>query len=273
MKRMRILAIGFGLVVAGAAVAATSASANPSFEECFKVNTRTGGYADKNCSIAVPGKTGKYELLIAGDPSFKGKGGAAILHTVIPGKGDIKVECASFKDSGQMVPAKFEKGVVAEFKKCKALGAPCQNAGGMVGTIKTNVLAGELGYLSMTGPAVGISLANESSPGAGYLAEFECTGLAKIRIHGALIGQILGIINKIGKESQVVYSVGPYLGEPSPGYTPLVNPPAFLSGTIGVLLTELNGPETGNVWAPPGGLPSGLEALATNKHPSIGISA
>ena len=121
--------------------------------------------------------------------------------------------------------------------------------------------------------SAGESLTSEASPGSGYLAEFECEGLAKVRVHGAVIGT-LSPFNVIQKTSTSTFSVGPYLGEVAPGYTPLVNPPAFEEGSepVGVLLTELNGPETGNEWAPEGGLPSGQEAEAENKGETLGVS-
>ena len=182
---------------------------------------------------------------------FKGKGGKATLHNVIPGKGDIKVECASFKDAGSVADAGgkgLEFGVTAEFKKCKSLGgAPCKTEGGKKEVITTKVLAGNLGWLNKSGNVAGASLFNEAAPGSGYNAEFECEGLAKVRVHGGVIGAITPV-GTVSKESTTTYSVGPYLGEVAPGYTPLVNPPAFEEEAVGVLLTELNGPETGNEW-------------------------
>ena len=78
----------------------------------------------------------------------------------------------------------------------------------------------------------------------------------------------------VSKESATTFAVGPFLGELAPGYTPLVNPPAFEDGEepVGVLLTELNGPETGNTWQPEGGLPSGQEGEATNKGESLEVN-
>jgi hypothetical protein len=190
---------------------------------------------------------------------------------VIPGKGDIKVECASVKDEGKVVAPNGVSGVKSTFSKCKALGAPCKTEGGKKETITTNALAGNLGWLEEEGGNVGESLANEASPGTGYLATFECEGLAKVRIFGAVIAAITPK-GAISKESTLTYNVGPYLGELGPGYTPLVNPPEFAEGPIGVLQTELNGPETGNTWQPEGGLPSGLEGETSNKGEALEIS-
>ncbi len=148
-------------------------------------------FTDKLCTVGAPG-TGKYELDegIGKGKGFKGKGGTAILHNVIPGKGDIKVECASFKDAGSVSAPSGVFNVTSEFKKCKSLGAPCKTEGGKKETITTNKLAGSLGYLNKAHTAAGESLTSEAAPGSGYLAEFECEGLAKVRVHGAVIGAL-----------------------------------------------------------------------------------
>jgi hypothetical protein len=279
MKRMRILGLCLVAVFAvGVVSAATASATEPGWYECAKAakvgKTYTGKFSDKVCTTGVE-TGGKYELQpgVGKGKAFKGKGGKAILHNVIPGKGDIKVECASFKDSGQVAAPNVEFNVVSIFSKCKSLGAPCKTVGGKKETITTEKLAGTLGYLNKAGKVVGADLANEASPGSGYLAQFECEGVAKVRVHGSVIGQQTGDINVISKESSAVFSVGPYLGELSPGYTPLVNPPKFEGGPADILLTELNGPETGNEWAPEGGLPSGQEGTAANKGESLMVKA
>jgi hypothetical protein len=276
MKRMRILGLALVAVFALVAITAGAASASkPTWKACVKAEPKnTGNYSDKACSVEVGG-TGKYEKVvgIGKGKGFKGKGEEGSLHNVIPGKGDIKVTCASFKDAGSVVAPSGVAKVTVAFKKCKSLGAPCKTEGGKKEVIETKSLAGSLGYLNKAHTAAGISLTSEAEPGAGYLVDFECEGLAKVRVHGAVIGAHVPF-NVIGKESKDVFSVGPYLGELAPGYTPLVNVPAFEEGEepVGVLMTELNGPETGNEWAPAGGLPSGLEGTATNKGESLGVS-
>jgi hypothetical protein len=246
----------------------------PAWYQCTKL-AKVGGfyhgeYTDKACSVDDPESKGKYELQagIGKGKAFKGKGSTAILHNVIPGKGDIKVECGSFKDSGQVAVPNKQFNVTTTFSHCKSLGAPC-SSGAKKETITTKKLAGELGWLNQEAGSVGASLANEEAPGTGFLAEFECTGLAKVRVMGAVIGQQEGDVGVIAKETKAKYAVGPYLGELAPGYTPLVNPPAFEEGPVGVLLTELNGPETGNTWQPEGGLPSGQEGTGTNKGEAL----
>jgi hypothetical protein len=261
MRRAVIAGCALAALVVLAAFGAAGASANPHWYECAKV---TGGKLEKGCG--AEGGKGGYELKegLGKNKPFKGKGGEASLHNVIPGKGDIKITCGSFKDSGQLAMPDKEFNVVAEFKKCKSLGAPCKSEGAKKETIRTEKLAGNLGWINKAGKIAGASLYSEAEPGSGYLAEFECEGLAKVRVHGGVIGQVEPV-NVVSNVATVTYSVGEYLGEPSPGYKPLTNPPAFEEEPVGVLLTELNGPETGNEWSPAGGLPSGQETTATNK--------
>jgi len=275
MKSKRILGLALVAVFAFAAMTAASASAKPVWKFCQKAAVKgTGEFSDKLCS-APAGGTGNYNLVagIGKGKGFKGKGGEASLHNVIPGKGDIKVTCESFKDSGSVIAPSGVAKVTSEFKHCKSLGAPCKTEGGKNETIETKSLAGELGYMNKAHTAVGESLTSEAAPGSGYLAEFECEGLAKVRVHGAVIGT-LAPFGAVSKTSTSTFAVANYLGEPAPGYKPLTNPPAFEEGAepVGVLLTELNGEETGNEWAPAGGLPSGQEGTATNKGESLEVN-
>ena len=83
---------------------------------------------------------------------------------MIPGKGDIKIECASFKDSGQLAVPDKEFNVVAVFNKCKSLGAPCKTEGGKKETITTEKLAGNLGWIDKSSNSAGASLFDEAAP-------------------------------------------------------------------------------------------------------------
>jgi len=265
MTRMRILGLALVAMFAIAAIGAVSASANPAWYECAK-----GTGWEKGCETTGPGKFQLKEGVGKGK-EFKGKGGLAILHNVIPGKGDIKVECASFKDNGKVADVGGvgkEFGVKSTFSKCKSLGAPCAS-GAKKETIATETLAGNLGWINKSKKEAGASLFNETTPNTGFLAQFECTGLAKVRVHGGVIGAQTGDVEKFAKETEAIFTVGPFLGELKPGYTPLTNLPAFEEEAVGVLLTELNGPETGNTWQPEGGLPSGQEGTAKNKGENL----
>ena len=104
MKRMRILGLAMLAVFAFGAITAVGASATePGWYECLK--NKGVGTLEKGCTPAAGGKLGygRSSPAIGKGKPFKGKGGLAKLHTAIPGKGDIPVECEKFKDSGQPV--------------------------------------------------------------------------------------------------------------------------------------------------------------------------
>ena len=280
MKRMSTLVLALAATFALAAVMAAGASAvKPTWKVCVKTAKNeekkyTAEYTDKLCSIKSETKEGKYELVagIGKGKPFKGKGGLATLHNVIPGKGDITVQCQQFKDSGEVLAPSGVVNVHAEFKKCKSLGFPCKTEGGKKETITTDPggLAGELGWLDKAHTAAGESLTDQAEPGSGYQAQFECEGVAKVRVHGAVIGSV-SPAHAISKESVSSFAVAEYgIGQPESKS----NPPAFEEGAepVGVLLTELNGEETGNTWQPAGGLVSGQEATAVNKGEKLEIS-
>jgi hypothetical protein len=271
MKSKRILGLALVAVFAFAAFTSSAMASKPQWKVCVKSEKGKGEFSDKACSVGAEGK-GSYNLVagIGKGKGFKGKGGEAVLHNVIPGKGDIKVVCASFKDAGSVVAPSGVAKVTSTFSKCKSLGSPCKTEGGKKETITTNSLAGELGYLNKAHTAAGESLTNEAAPGSGFLATFECEGLAKVRVHGAVIGA-LSPFGSVAKESKSIFSVAEYgIGQPNS----LSNPPAFEEGAepVGVLLTELNGPETGNTWQPEGGLVSGQEGTATNKGEALEVN-
>jgi hypothetical protein len=255
MRRLAILGTCLATVCAAFALSTSAASAAPGWWACQRaVPVNSGHYSDKLCSTAVE-SGGKYELVagVGKGKGFKGKSSQAVLHIVIPGVGDAKVECGGVKDSGNVAAPNRELRVVLAFSKCVSLGSPCVS-------FSTAPLAGELGWLDKEAGEVGISLSNEAAPGSGLIAQIECPGLVKVRIHGAFIGVQKGDIHELSKVTAVKYVVGNFIGEPAPGYQPIVNQPAFEEGPVGVLLSELNDAETHEEWAPEGGLPSGLEA-------------
>jgi len=276
MKRMRILGLALVAVFAISALAASGASATPAWYECAKAAVKnTGEYTDKACTLESAGKnTGKYNLQpgIGKGKAFKTKGGAATLHVIIPatGKGafpggaHVEVKCTSYKGSGQpALPNKVEK-VVAAFKGCTVLAAPCQS-GSKKGVIETNSLNGEMIDIE-GGSKVGSLLKAETGA---ILASFTCTEVASTNVLGSVIAEHTGNVNAVNKESQDHFVVGPGLGEveyaPGQKYTPLVNIPTHKTGGPNgehFLLSEITeaGSET-----PAGTLPSGQEGLANNK--------
>lgn len=267
MKRMRILGLALVAVFALGAVAASGASAAPTFYECVK--TSKGKYTDKACSVVSATSEGKYELKEGVGTKGKGLKGKAIgtskLHTFIPGKGDVPVECGKAKDTATPVLPNKITDAVTEFSKCKAAGAPCQS-GSKKEVIVTAPLSGELGIIS--GSKVGVLLKPESGT---YLAEFDCTDVAHIRTLGSLIGEQTGDINTISKESELAFTIQ----TKEYGFGPsVVNNPTHFEGEAGehILLTELEA-EGSSTFEPAGGLPSGQEGAVANKGEAIEIKA
>jgi hypothetical protein len=276
MKRMRILGLALVAVFAISALAASGASATPAWYECAKAAVKnTGEYTDKACTLESVGKnTGKYNLQpgIGKGKAFKTKGGAATLHVIIPatGKGafpggaHVEVKCTSYKGTGQpALPNKVEK-VVAAFKGCTVLAAPCQS-GSKKGVIETNSLNGEMIDIE-GGSKAGTLLKAETGA---ILASFTCTEVASTNVLGSVIAEHTGNVGVVNKESQDHFVVGPGLGEveyaPGAKYTPLVNIPTAANGEpegSHFLLSEITeaGSET-----PAGTLPSGQEGVANNK--------
>jgi len=270
MKRMRILGLAILAMFAFGAISAVAANAEepkPEWFECAK--NKTEGKFEKGCT--KEGGKGGYKLqkgVGTKGKAFKGKGGAAKLHTSIPGKGDIPVECEKFKDEGHAALPNLQVKVHAEFSKCKFAGLPCQS-GTKKGVIATKELAGELGYVSKSPLKVGASLFAESEPGAGLEAEFTCTGAAKIRVHGGVIGTQGGDINTFSKSSTTTYATTE--AELIPGFKSVINEDTkFEGGPFTVLLSEF---EQGKGWEPEGGLPSGQEASAENKGEETEVKA
>src|SRR4051812_33688157 len=285
MKRMRILGLALVAMFALAAVVASGASAEATWQECAKTAKNAEGkytakYTDKACTTLASaeqiatGKENKYELQpgIGKGKPFKTKGGAATLHVIIPatGKGafpggaHVEVKCTSFKGGGQpALPNKVEK-VTSAFKGCTVLAAPCQS-GTKKGVIETNSLNGEMIDIE-SGSKAGVLLKAETGA---ILASFTCTEVASTNVLGSVIAEHTGNVNAVNKESADHFVVGPGLGEveyaPGQKYTPLVNIPTHKTGGPNgehFLLSEITeaGSET-----PAGTLPSGQEGVANNK--------
>lgn len=259
---MRLKMMGLCLVAVFALTAAITASASaaePAFYECHKQTTKpfTGKYTDKKCSVeASPteqaeGKKNKYELqegIGAKGKPFKGKGGKATLHTPAVGG---EVTCKSFKDAGSIATPTTENKVISEFKTCESLGKKCASPGQKAGTIKTNNLAGELGYINKAKKEVGVLLKAETGS---VLAEFNCEGL-EIVTTGSVIGRQTGDINTFSKTSTNVFQVN---GE---GFQEVKN---FEGGPTHVLQSTINGS---------GPFESGQQAEALNKGEELEIKA
>lgn len=283
MKSMRILGLALAAVFALFAISAVSASAAPEWGACLKIEPKnTGNFSDKACSVASePGK-GKYELAVGNigkGKGFKIKGvGQQILHNVVPEKGDIAVTCQKLKGSAVPVAPNGEKEVKLAFKKCSVLeeSVECKNV--TKGTIETNALEGTLAEVE---GKVGTILKPEEPTAKGLFVTFECPGVfPKVRVLGSVFGEYTGNHNAISKVGFGHYTVGPFLGEPFPGYTPVVNHPTEGPPNFGVLHTEAKTketeekyttPENPEGWGPPGGLPSGQQGEVEVKGEALMI--
>jgi hypothetical protein len=246
MKRMRIMGLCLVAVFALTIVAASSASAAPTFYECAKVS---GGTFEKGCG--KEGGKGGYALQPGRgkNKAFKGKGGSAVLTTPAVG-GEVK--CGSSKDEG-FVSSSFtgQEKVKVIFGKCTSLGKNCSSAGAKKGEIKTNPLEGTLGYISKTGPKVGVSLKGEGGLDS---ADFTCEGLI-IETKAAVIGEITGDINVFSKEATDSFTV-------TGGGTQTIT--KFEGGPTEVLETLINGS---------GPFESGEATTTKNKGESLEIKA
>jgi len=281
MKSMRILGLALAAVFALFAISAVSASAAPEWAACTKtVVKNTGNFTDKACSVASePGK-GKYELEVGSigkGKGFKLKGvGAQILHNVVPEKGDIAVTCQKLKGTAVPVAPNGEKEVKLQFKKCSVLEETVECKNVSKGTIETNALNGVLAEVE--GKA-GTILAPEEPAAKGFFVTFECPGVfPKVRVKDSVWGETTGNVNSINKVGFAKYTVGPFLGEPFPGYTPVVNHPTSGESPFGVLHTEAKNketeekytsPENPEGWGPPGGLPSGQQGEVSVKGEAL----
>lgn len=279
MKRSRILWLCVAAALAAtavAAVAATSAFAGsgwPAYFECAKAHG--GKYSDKACTkVATSGK-GKYELVegVGKGKTFKSKGGKFVFHTVVPGRGDIKVECASMKGEGHDENIEG-RGWTSDawwyFSKCSSGGAECKSPGAKKGEIASQDLSYVLGWPYPEHEVRGGD-AYQPPKGKKYLWEYECPALkAEVRTFGGAIFLITGRYGKFSKEQTDTSTVAAAFGEVSPGYEPLVNVPLTFEGEEQeyYLQSEIR-QSPAEEWSAP--IPVGLEGVATEKGEALEI--
>jgi hypothetical protein len=274
MRRAGLLAVA-AAAVSLCGFSSVASAAPPAWHYCAKATPKnTGSYSDKSCSLASePGK-GSYELFagVGKGKAFKGKGGSGRqILIVIPGKAELHLECAKSALTGHPVAPSGVKGVVITYSKCTMLGAPCKSEGSPKGTVHTETLSGELGWLNKVKGMAGVSLSNEVSPGTGYVVMFGCEfnpgEVVGFRSFGAFIGEI-ATTGAVGKEFLLDYSTGQYVEEPNEP----TNPPEFEERFVGTLQSEYNSVESGFEWVPPGGLRGGLEHGLAVKGEALSIS-
>jgi hypothetical protein len=268
MRTGKALVLAVAAIALPVAAAAPAASAMaPQWQHCGKAVPKNSGlYADKLCTVAAEPGHGKYEVNAgAGKKPLKGK--ASNAHTrllvTVPGGAEQRVECekASLKahPTGMSGVTQAHIGL----SKCRSQGLVCDS-------VETESLSGSLGWLS-PGHA-GLSLTNEKTPGTGLIADIHCEEGAEFRVTGAFIVGIAPSGGPLTKEHTLAGELGEYLGEPSPGYRPLTNPPAFEEGPVGTLLIEYAEPNTGGELTPEGGRPSGFEGEFAVTGEAVSIS-
>jgi hypothetical protein len=207
MRMKLITSLGLALVAALAmsAIAAAGASAaEPALFECAKApkvgKFFTGGFNNKTCSEANPEHKGKYELQegIGKGKAFKGKAKGANLEV----KGLGGVACTSNSDVGKFTGPKTGAGIVVTFKGCELNHHQCES-GATLGTIITNPLKGEVGYIE-GGKAkheVGVAITAESGL---FEAEFHCAEI-ELRVSGTVIGLLTSAKNVFTKEATLLF--------------------------------------------------------------------
>jgi len=281
MKRMRIVGLALVAMFALVAITAASASATPSYKECAK--EKPGGKFEKGCT--KEGGKGGYTLKVGvgKGKTAKAKGGAANLVVVVPPGvskefpegATIHIECASNKGvSTPKAPNLVEKAVQT-FAKCKVLGSPCQS-GAKKETIVTHSLSGEL--VDIEG-GEGVGTVFHAEPPETSSATFVCTEVAETNVIGSLIGINKGNVGKFSKTSEIVFEVGPGLGEvefaPGHKYTPLVNIPTHKTGGVNgehFLASEISKENTKKEKEKQGTLPSGQTQTDAVKGENLEIT-
>jgi len=201
----RISALGLALIGATVLIAVSAAGASaaePAFYECKKLTKNaegkyTGGFTDKTCSVASGTHEGKYELQegIGKKPAIKGKSGHAELESSLG-----SVSCTSSKSSGMLQTPKHIGEIHVTYSGCTSGGKKCNSAGAKAGTIETNELQGDLGYLNKASHEVGVLITAAKTTN---LAEFNCEGL-RIETKGGVIGQA-SPINEFTKLGELTF--------------------------------------------------------------------
>ncbi len=218
MKRLQLLVLCVAVVIGVGAVSASVASASlPEYRFCVAAEpAKTGEYSDTACSEhAVPPGTGSHELVTwehvaASKRTFKGKLGESLHTSYIPenesepwtgGSPTFALDCKAGTSEGEITGLKTSIQTLT-FTTCTVENKKCTSEGQKAGTIETNPLLGEIGYLE--GGGVGLRL---SAAEGGVIARYTCEGIAAV-IGGSLIGVQTGNINKVSKESTIVWKAG-----------------------------------------------------------------
>jgi hypothetical protein len=160
-----------------AALAASSASALPEIGRC--VAKAGGKYKDSNCNQKVT-SGGTFEFVKGANkkPGFKASSGEAVLE----GASGTKIVCklstavGKYDEDGSTFAIKGVESVVATFTQCEdpGIGKICHSKGQAEGTIVTEVLEGELRYLTKTTKPPVVVQELHPVPSTAPFAIFEC---------------------------------------------------------------------------------------------------
>jgi hypothetical protein len=273
MKRAVAVTIAaLGILSLGAALAGAAAAAPPAWHYCGKPAVRnTGHYTDKACSMTSATSEGRDELYegIGKGKAFKGKTTVPTSIIVnVPQVGELEVVCQKSSISGQPTAPWGVTGATLAFSKCLWLKTyPC--------SVTSEAMRGDIGWLANKQEQAGMSLTSEAEPGSGVFAHIECTvpgGSLKVRIRGGFIGVVEQTGTAVTKEHMLDYRVGTYLEETAEHTNPRVNPPEFEEEPVGVMLAEVNDPETKGEWEPSeGGYYAGIEGEFPLKGEALSI--
>ena len=253
---------------------ASAAVDGPVWIECGRAAKMVGGhhtgqYNDKLCSEVNGANEGKYE-----PQAGVGKGlgfrstaaGITTFHNLVNDRFDVKIECARSKVQ-MTLEAPNRVRVRFDLHTCLSLGAPCKVGVGPTASIRFE-LTGTLGWIDASIGAAGVRLA---LPPIGHTGSFEgeCAGLTKFRAYGSANATI-SPVGAVSATKTLAFAVGPYLGETKIGLTPFVNGPAFEGEEpIEVIHSDVNGPETANVWLD--GLVGGIETTVIGQGTPVEI--
>jgi hypothetical protein len=204
MRCSRGLGLCFLAAFALAAVTAGAASAEePALYQCGAAakNATTKKYEgryEKGCETENAKHEGKYEFeewrlgskTTGGKKGkvkkFKSKGTPA---SILEIPHVSTVECAHTSDEGEFTGPKTAGNIKVTFTGCKASSIPCEN--GASGEMKTNLLEGEIGYISKTAHIVGMDLKAQSGE---VMLELHCGSppepILRVLITGSVIGSI-----------------------------------------------------------------------------------
>jgi len=180
MKRM---IVGLCLVAAFAmGMVATASAAQPVFY----------GVAELNAEVKTPIKQ-------------SGTFGSSFLEGNVS---KAKITCVKGTSTGEVTGPTKVKNNVADFAECETGGLVCTSTGAPTGHIVTFNLDGVLGNVSATLPGIRLFREGEGgkTPKTGLLAEFNCGGVALVKVKGSVIGSLSGAQGKTPEEGKFAAS-------------------------------------------------------------------